>query len=90
MASLEAMAFGKPVICYIKPAVAALYPADNPIINATPDELEAAIANLLDHPALRLEYGKKGRAFVEQHYQPEQIAGELVDIYQQVIDQFEA
>jgi len=47
MACLEAMAYGKPVLCYIKPSLIPQYPDDLPIVNANPDNLEIVLEELL-------------------------------------------
>lgn len=85
MVSLEAMALGKPVLCYIKPALAALYPAEMPVVNATPDSLADLLAELIGNPARRHELGQRGRTFMEQHFQPEALVAALQDIYRDVL-----
>jgi hypothetical protein len=86
MAALEAMALGKPVIGFIKPALKAVYPADLPILIAAQDSLADVLSNLLRDPARRHALGLAGRAYMESHYQPASLAAELSNLYQQVID----
>lgn len=53
VAALEAMALGKPVVCYIKPSLAAEYPADLPIVKATRETLTETLRQLLTNPGWR-------------------------------------
>jgi glycosyltransferase involved in cell wall biosynthesis len=82
LASLEAMAFAKPVVCYIKPSMQGQYPADLPIVNASPDNLTEVLAGLLGSAERRREIGLAGRAYVEKHHDALSIARELVGVYQ--------
>lgn len=86
IASLEAMAFGKPVICYIKPSLMAAYPNDLPIINANPDNLVFQLERLLKDAALRHKTGRAGRAFMEKYHDAHAIVPDLVQVYQSVLD----
>ncbi|OFW77403.1 MAG: hypothetical protein A2201_12070 [Alicyclobacillus sp. RIFOXYA1_FULL_53_8] len=80
--SLEAMAYGKPVVCYIKEELVGKYPKDLPIVNANPDTLERVLASLLDSPRDLHELGQKGRAYVEAHHDPTAIAQQWADLYE--------
>lgn len=82
VAALEAMAFGKPVVCYIKPSLASEYPPDLPIINSTQETLPDVVANLIEDGHLRYELGKRGRAYVEKYHDAHKIARQLMKIYQ--------
>jgi glycosyltransferase involved in cell wall biosynthesis len=86
MASLEALALGKPVVCYLKPALAALYPPDLPIINATQETLPDALRELIASPALRRELGERGRAYMERHYNVAALTAELTALYRAVME----
>jgi len=74
--SLEAMAYGKPVVCYIKEELIGKYPKDLPIVNANPNSLERVLASLLDSPQDLQELGQKGRAYVESYHDPPKIANQ--------------
>lgn len=86
--ALEAMATGKPVVCYLKPSMVRGYPDDLPIVNSTQENLVEVLGYLLNHPAERFEIGKRGREYMEKHHQPAQIAAELIAIYEKVIAGF--
>lgn len=84
--SLEAMALGKPVLCYIRPSLVPLLPADCPIVNANLDNLGEVLAALLCDGARRKELGQQGRAYVEQHHDAHRIARRLIEIYQELLE----
>jgi len=50
------------------------------------DALVARIAELIQHPERWSEMGKAGRAYVEAHYEINQLNDRLVELYQQVIN----
>lgn len=86
MASCEAMAFGKPVMCYLLPELFDLgLPADCPIVNTDPSNLEENLIRLLSDPQLRYETGVKSRKFAETYHNSKTIARELVTVFKEVI-----
>jgi len=85
VASLEAMAMGKPVICYISPNRKGL-PSDCPIVNANQDNLSEVLGKLLENGALRHQIGRRSRAYVEKYHDAHKIARDLVKIYEELIE----
>jgi glycosyltransferase involved in cell wall biosynthesis len=85
-AAVEAMAFGKPVVCYINPVAGKDYPADLPIVNSNPDNIEEKLENLITDAQLRHETGRKSREYVEKYHDDRKIARELTEIYKEVLD----
>lgn len=85
LAALEAMALGKPVVCYLKSSLVAAYPLDNPIVNATQENLAEVIATLLEDGRRRYDLGQQGRAYVEKYHDAIKIAYQLVDVYDEII-----
>lgn len=85
VAALEAMAMGKPVVCYIKPACVQYYPPELPIVNANPDNLEAVLLELLEDGHKRYDIGLKSRQYVEKYHDAHKVARNLVKIYEQLI-----
>lgn len=83
--SLEAMAFGKPVVCYIKPSLVSKYPDDLPIVNANQENLAGVVKNLLEDGRRRHEIGRRSRAYVEKYHDAHKIARELVAIYEELL-----
>lgn len=85
MASVEAMAFGKPVLCYLRPDVVQRSPGQLPIVNATQDDLEEKLARLLGDAPLRRAIGEASRRYVEAHHDAVEYARRLVRIYEQML-----
>lgn len=83
--SIEAMAMGKPVICYLRPDLVPTFPLGLPIQSANPDNLDAVLADLLGNPAKRQELGRQGRAFVEAHHDSVKVIKQVLQIYQNLI-----
>jgi hypothetical protein len=85
MAAIEAMAFGKPVVCYVKPSLERAYGPDLPIVNATQESVTDVLADLLADGARRHEVGLRSRAYVERHHDAIKIAGEMKSIYEDLL-----
>ena len=85
LASIEAMAMGKPTLCYIKPYMQTVYPNDLPIVNANPDNLTEKLGFLLENPLMRNQLGKQSRAYTEKHNDMKVVGHQLVKIYEEVI-----
>jgi glycosyltransferase involved in cell wall biosynthesis len=84
--TLEAMALGKPVLCYIKPSCYARLPASGiPVVNANPDDLESVLETLLMNGALRNETGRLGRSYVEEHHDAHKVARRLSGLYEDLV-----
>jgi len=80
--SVEAMALGKPVLCYIRDDLVDKYPSDLPIVNANPDTIELELEKLLSNPELRTEIGKRSRKFAERHHDSRVVAQKLIELYE--------
>lgn len=79
--SVESMAMGKPVVCYIRDDVRVSYPSGLPIISANPDTVYSVVKSLLNKPEQLRNLGLQGRAYVQQHHDLDQVARRLVQIY---------
>jgi glycosyltransferase involved in cell wall biosynthesis len=79
--AVEAMALGKPVLCYIEDQ----RPGDNPfgdelpIVRTSPAALVEDLRSLLTDPARRVRAGAAGRAFVERQHDPRTVARLVLD-----------
>jgi hypothetical protein len=82
-AAIEAMALGTPVVGYVKPAVAAQYPQEIPLVNATREALAGVLAELLLDGQRRHDLGRLSRAYAEHHHDAVTLASELRAIYVQ-------
>jgi glycosyltransferase involved in cell wall biosynthesis len=78
--AVEAMALGKPVLCYIRDE----HPTDNPfgaelpIVRATADTVLERVRELAADPEARKRIGVASRAFVELRHDPRAIARQVL------------
>lgn len=87
MATAEAMALGKPVMCYImKEVFEGGLPADCPIINTNPDNLKEQLIRLITNGQLRHDIGRQSRVFAEKHFDADKISAYLVNVYKEVLE----
>jgi len=86
VATLEAMALAKPVVCYIKPSMASQYPSDLPVISAHPENITEVLEGLITSGARRRDLGLRGRNYVEKHHDAIDIARQLKNIYQETLE----
>ena len=82
VAAVEAMALGKPVICYMKPSLLSHYPAHFPIINANPDTIEEVLRTLLCNGPRRQVVGEASRAWAEERHDARKVVAQIVEHYQ--------
>jgi glycosyltransferase involved in cell wall biosynthesis len=89
MAALEAMAFGKPVMCYLIPEVfEAGLPAECPIVNTNPDNIEEELEKLLKDANLRSKIGVQSRIYVERYHDADKIGLQLIELYKKELEKF--
>ncbi|MEP6927688.1 MAG: glycosyltransferase [Ginsengibacter sp.] len=87
MATTEAMAFGKPVMCYIMPELFdAGLPKEFPVVNTNPDNLKEQLIKLITSPQLRHDIGKQSRLYAEKYFDASTIALQLVEIYKEALE----
>lgn len=88
----ELMACGTPLVVSRAGAIPEVVgPDDLCAAQVTPgdtEELEQAIAALLDDPERRARYSAAGRARVEEHFSWRAVAERMTALYQQTIDEF--
>jgi len=82
--SMELMAMGKPVICYIRDDLRGTFPPSMPIVSANPDTIYEVLKNLLNRPNDWKELGKQGRHYVEEQHNYRKVADLLIRIYRQL------
>ena len=81
--SVEAMAMGKPIICYLNKDAQRLLPKDNPIVNANPKTITDKLRMLVKSAELRDKIGKKSRKYVEKEHDALKLAQKYIHLYQQ-------
>ncbi|MDQ0255333.1 glycosyltransferase involved in cell wall biosynthesis [Evansella vedderi] len=84
VASLEGMALGKPVICYIRNDLTNTYPQELPILNASPKSIYKVLKKIIVNPDQRYKLGVKGRQYAEMHHDLQQIASQLAILYEKL------
>ncbi len=84
--AVEAMAMGKPVICYISDYMAAHYPKTLPLVSANPDTLTEKVRFLLQNQDCFAELGMKSRAYVKAQHDYIKNSQQLLEIYRTIID----
>jgi glycosyltransferase involved in cell wall biosynthesis len=83
--ALEAMALGKPVLCFLRdPAKYILNSEECPIINTHLSTLKEDIARLTSNREYLHNTGKKGRFYVEKYFSLEAFAARLKDAYERI------
>lgn len=78
--SVELMALGKPVICFIEPELKKYRP-DLPIISASPKTLTAELEILIADKEARKQIGIKSIEYARKYHDVERIADELLEHY---------
>ena len=82
--AVEAMAMGKPVVCWISEYMRDKYFDDLPIIIANPDTITDVLRHILCNMDMLSELGKRGRRYVEKNHDADDIAERLISIYQKL------
>lgn len=79
--AIEAMALGRPVICYLRGPDMVIDAQACPMINARPDTLHATLKALLSGAFDLEDLGRRSRAYVEHYYSLEATALRLGAMY---------
>lgn len=91
--SVEVMALGKPVGCYIRPEDLRFVPEamqlDLPVLQLRPDHLREDLSAIFARQEQWPEIGRQSRAFVEAWHDPDLIARALAKIYRDPMAAFE-
>ncbi len=80
--SIELMALGRPVVCYIDPRWLQCR-GDMPIVSARPVELTQKLRELVLSANLRHDLGGAGRAYVEKYHDVKAIIDQCLELYQE-------
>ncbi len=78
--SIESMAMGKPVVCYIREDIANHSPAEMPVINANPDNLYDILKGVLNDPSALIETGIRSREYAEKYHNAKIIAKQYYEL----------
>lgn len=80
----EAMALGKPVICYIREDLISKYPEEFPVINANPDNIAEVLKNVIENPAQWKTLGVAGRAYAKKYHSTANVVNQYIDVYKKL------
>jgi len=80
-AALEAMALGKPVLCYLRNLDVVLGGEECPIISANPKQIYDVLLMVLSGKIELSDLGRKSRNYVEQYYSLSAVSGSLASMY---------
>ena len=80
--SIEAMALGKPAVCYIDPQWKEYRP-DCPIVNAKPGNLVEKLRLLIGNDTLRADLGERGKAYARKYHDIKSITDQCLRIYEE-------
>jgi glycosyltransferase involved in cell wall biosynthesis len=84
--ALEAMACGRPVLTYVRSADLVEAADECPLINTTPDTLEATLLWCLDNRGRLPAIGAQGAAYVRRWHSVEAVAERLGRMYEETAD----
>lgn len=79
--SVEAMALGKPVICYLRDDLKKHYHSDLPIISATIDNIYHTLKDLINNRESWEEIGAKGKRYTEKFHCHLKLSRQLLSYY---------
>ncbi|MDX6664499.1 MAG: hypothetical protein QOG68_705 [Solirubrobacteraceae bacterium] len=84
--AIEAMALGKPVMCFLNDRFRPFHPewAECPIVSADPDTLTAELRSLALDPARRRELGARGPGYVRDYHSLEAVGAELDAVHRRI------
>ena len=79
--AFEAMALGKPVLCYLRDPSAVLDPDNCPIINVWPDTIYDVLKQCLRGEFDLAQFGRRSRSYVAHYHSLEAVAARLGRLY---------
>lgn len=82
IASAQALAYGKVVVCYLLPyRVEKYYGKDCPIVNANIDNLPDVLETLIRDEGMRKRIGEESKSYFKKTHAPEQVAKKMLKAY---------
>ncbi|KIL48368.1 glycosyltransferase [Jeotgalibacillus campisalis] len=81
--SVEAMALGKPVVCWITDEMKSHYPKELPILSANPDTIKDVLETILKNQDMLKDIGQKSRKYAETYHDAALNSKLIKDIYTQ-------
>jgi hypothetical protein len=84
--ALEAMALGRPVLCFLRAPDMTIAPEEAPIVNTPPHLVYAVLKSILDGEMDLADLGRRSRRFIERHYSISAVAARLGHLYCETSD----
>ncbi len=91
MFAIEAMAMGKPVLCYLREDLERLYidagllqEKEVPLINCRPATVKETLRMLMQDPARLVDAASRGPAYVKRHHSLEAVGAVFADINRKI------
>ncbi len=84
--ALEAMALGRPVLCFLRAPEMTIAPEESPIINAPPHLVYSVLKSILDREIDLEDLGRRSRRFIERYYSIPAVAARLGRLYLETSD----
>jgi glycosyltransferase involved in cell wall biosynthesis len=84
-ASLEAMALGKPVMCYLNEDLDQYHPHDLPIIRVSVHTLISELKKAVNNREWLREVGEKGLQYILNNHTPKTVAEKAISYYMAII-----
>lgn len=82
IATQQALEMGKIVVCYLNESIAGkIFPADIPLVNATVDDLEAKLEEVLQRQDMRERIAREAKRFYKETHSPEAVAEKVIAVY---------
>lgn len=79
--AVEAMALGKPTLCFIRDDLSRYYPSDLPILDAHIAKLEVTIARLIENRSAWTAIGQASVAYAARYHDGRAVAHRLAELY---------
>lgn len=79
--ALEAMALGRPVLCFLRAPDMTIAPDEAPIVNTPPHLVYEVLKSILDGEIDLPDLGRRSRHFIERHYSIPAVAARLGRLY---------
>lgn len=81
--TIEAMAYGVPIMVYVLPEIREKYVPDMPFVDTRVPTLVDDLRHLLEDEARRLDLRKRSWSYVREHYDRKQLAEAALHVYQE-------
>jgi len=87
--AVEAMALGRPVVCFIRGSDLGFVPRGMresiPVVNATPGSIKEVLRGLIEERERLAVLGERCREYVEHWHDPMQIAKNMKTVYEEIL-----